>query len=277
MLGGLLCMAGATVLGRLAVGSGSADPAGYTVIRVAAATLALVIARPSPRGVAAAGERGSWLGAALLVACSMLSTWALVTLTAATGTLLFFGAAQGTMLAAGLRAGERPDRRQQVGLALAIAGMAAVLAPGVSTPTPAAAVVMVAAGVAWGTYSLRGRRVADAVAVTAGNHLRALPLVAAAAVPLWPQIAVTLEGALLAAVAGAVATSLGSVLWYTAVRRSTASGAATAQLAVPVLAALLGAGLLGEPLTARLVASGAAVLAGIGLAVRPSAPDHRTV
>ncbi|KVG78032.1 hypothetical protein WK15_29270 [Burkholderia ubonensis] len=45
-----------------------------------------------------------------------------------------------------------------------------------SAPTPGGVVLMSAAGVAWGVYSLRGRGLADPLAATAGNFLRAAPM-----------------------------------------------------------------------------------------------------
>lgn len=131
---------------------------------------------------------------------------------------------------------------------------------------------MIGAGIAWGVYSLRGRGVRDSVAVNAGNHARALSLVVLASAPLLPAVSLTLRTAALATLSGALATSLGSILWYAAVARLKASGAATAQLAMPVLTAVLGAVVLGEALTGRLVVAGAAVLLGVALA---GAAGHR--
>lgn len=264
--GALLCMAAGTVIGRLALGGSGADPVGYTLVRVAAAAAVLLTMRHGSRRAEPTAERGSWLSAALLVACTFLSTWAIASLDAATATLLFFGAAQGTMLAHGLYRGERPRPVRWAGLGTALAGLAALLAPGFSAPPASAAALMLGAGTAWGAYSLRGRGVRDAVAVNAGNHARALPLVVLASAPLLPSVSLTVETAALAALSGAVATSLGSILWYAAVARLTASGAATAQLAVPVLTALLGSIVLDEVLTVRLVVAGAAVLLGVALA-----------
>ncbi len=263
--GALLCMAAGTVIGRLALGGSGADPVGYTLVRVAAAAAALLAIHHGARRDGPTAERGSWLSASLLVACTVLSTWAIASVDAATATLLFFGAAQGTMLVHGLVRGERPRPGQWTGLGTALAGLAALLTPGLSAPPASAAALMLAAGTAWGAYSLRGRGVRDAVAVNAGNHARALLLVVVVSAPLAPAISLTLRTATLAALSGAVATSLGSILWYAAVARLTASGAATAQLAVPVLTAVLGSIVLDEVLTVRLVVAGAAVLLGIAL------------
>ncbi|OYW27847.1 MAG: EamA family transporter [Methyloversatilis sp. 12-65-5] len=59
----------------------------------------------------------------------------------------------------------------------------------------------------------------------------------------------------------------GYAIWYSALRGLTATQAATVQLSVPVIAALGGALLLAEPLTARLALASAATLGGIALVV----------
>lgn len=91
------------------------------------------------------------------------------------GALLLFGAVQATMILAGLRAGERLSGRQTVALALALGGRVYLLLPGLSAPPLGGALLMLAAGVAWGVYSLRGCGGADPLAATAGNFLRAAP------------------------------------------------------------------------------------------------------
>lgn len=73
------------------------------------------------------------------------------------------------------------------------------------------------------------------------------------------------EGLLLAALSGAVASGLGYVAWYAALKGLTAARAATVQLSVPALAAVGGVLLLAEPVTPRLVMASAATLGGIAV------------
>ncbi len=73
---------------------------------------------------------------------------------------------------------------------------------------------------------------------------------------------------LLAVASGAVASGLGYVVWFAALRGLAASSAATVQLSVPVIAAAGGALLLAEPLTPRLAVSAALTLGGIALVLR---------
>jgi drug/metabolite transporter (DMT)-like permease len=70
-----------------------------------------------------------------------------------------------------------------------------------------------------------------------------------------------------AVASGALTSGLGYAIWYTALPALKATQAATVQLSVPVIAALGGIVLLGEPLTLRLVVASCAILGGISLVI----------
>lgn len=203
---------------------------------------------------ATSGGRGNWLSAFALCAYAAGFSFAYVSLPAATGALLLFGAVQATMIGHGIWAGERLLRLQLVGLVLALAGLVGLLLPGLSAPPVLGSLLMLGAGVAWGVYSLRGRGAGDPIRVTAGNFLRAVPV--AAALSLLMHDGTSLDSA-----------GLGYVIWYTALPALKAAKAATVQLSVPVIAALGGIVFLGEPLTLRLILSSAGILGGIALVI----------
>ena len=74
-------------------------------------------------------------------------------------------------------------------------------------------------------------------------------------------------GVLYAVVSGALTSGLGYVLWYAALPGLRATSAATIQLSVPAIAAIGGAVLLAEPITARLLLASVAILGGIALTI----------
>lgn len=259
------------LLARLALTTSTIDPAGYTSIRLLSTGVVLGafgLAMPKRRsGPMKVEGSGGWLSPTLLLVSTLASVAGLARLTASTGALIFFVVAQATMSGAGLMRGERPARSQWIGMLAAFAGLAWMLAPGMRGPSPEGAALVVVAGVSWGLYSLRGRTAADAFAVTRQNYLWCLPVAAPAVALLLPSL--ELSWHLLAApiVSGAVSTSLGSVMWYAAARRLSATRAATVQLSVPVLSAIGGMLLLGEPASTRLLLAGSLVLAGTAVAV----------
>ena len=84
---------------------------------------------------------------------------------------------------------------------------------------------------------------------------------------------VSLQGALLAVLSGAVTSGLGYALWYRLLPQLAAYVAAVVQLGVPVIAAAGGVLILGEALSPRDLAGACLVLGGIALSLRrASAP-----
>ena len=270
----LLCFATNSILCRLALGGHLIDPASFTCIRVASGVAVLWAVRSARRG-GGAPARG-WIAPAMLFLYAAGFSFAYTSLGAGTGALILFGAVQSTMLVAALRAGERFRRLEALGLALAVAGLLALLVPGWSAPAPLGWALMTLAGVAWGVYSLVGRGSSDPLADTAQNFVLALPPAVVMTALAWPHHHATMRGVELAAASGALTSGLGYVVWYQALRRLAAIRAATVQLAVPAIAATGGVVFLGEQLTARLMLCGAMILGGVAVAIarsaRPSAP-----
>src|SRR4029450_2219248 len=163
--------------------------------------------------------------------------------------------------------GERLDAIQLVGLIFAVTGLVVLVFVGLSAPPLVGSILMVAAGVAWGIYSIRGKAGRDAIAATTGNFLRAVPLAAVVSIILLAQARLDHTGIFYAVVSGAITSGLGYVIWYSALPGVKASSAATVQLSVPVLAATGGILLLGEPIILRYVLASVAVLGGIFLVI----------
>jgi drug/metabolite transporter (DMT)-like permease len=266
----MIAFAGNSLLCRAALRDTGIDAATFTAIRMVsgAAILAAIVQLRRPR----TPFGGSWASAAALFAYAAFFSFAYLTLTAATGALLLFGAVQATMIAWGLYRGERLTLRQWAGVALAVAGLVTLLAPGLAAPSPLGAAAMIAAGAAWGVYSLRGRGVADPLAVTAGNFAKTVVFSAVLVAATFAAARVDLAGALLAVASGALASGVGYAIWYTALRGLKATSAATVQLSVPIIAALGGVALLAEPVTPRLLIASVATLGGIALVVLAKRP-----
>jgi drug/metabolite transporter (DMT)-like permease len=260
----LTAFAANSLLCRLALREGSIDAASFTSIRLVSGAMALLII------LAVRRERpaGSWRSALALLLYALPFALAYRRLDAGTGALVLFGAVQATMIASGLRKGERLLAAEIAGLAAALAGLALLARPGLRAPSPEGLLLMALAGVAWGVYSLRGRSGGRPVAATAGNFLRAAPLALLVGALMWSSMHLSARGALLATASGAITSGVGYVIWYAALRGLSASRAAIVQLAVPALAALGGVLLLGETVTGRLIGSAMLILGGVAVAMR---------
>ena len=259
----MLAFAGNSVLCRLALKHTGIDPATFTSVRLVSGALVLWLLVRVRDGRTA--RAGNWPSALALFAYAAAFSWAYVSLPTAAGALLLFGAVQATMIGYGLWQGERLAPRQTLGLLAACAGLIALMLPGLSAPPLGGALLMMAAGVAWGVYSLRGKGGGDATQTTSGNFQRAALLTLILSAITLPQARLDGAGLVYAVVSGAITSGLGYAVWYTAVRGLPATSAATVQLSVPVIAALGGALFLHEPLTLRLVASSLAILGGVAL------------
>ncbi len=250
---------------RAALRDTTIDAASFTSIRLVSGALMLWLLVWLTRKARVA--RGSWLSALALFGYASLFSFAYLSLTAATGALLLFGAVQVTMIGLGLRSGERLDGVQVGGVALAFGGLVGLLLPGLSAPPLGGALMMIGAGMAWGVYSVRGKGAGDPIRVTAGNFLLTVPITALLSALMIGDVAVDTAGCGYAAASGALTSALGYALWYSLVPMLRATSAATVQLSVPVIVAIGGVTLLGEPITPRLVLASAAVLGGIALVI----------
>ena len=261
----MIAFAGNSLLCRFALKHTMIDAGSFTAIRlVAGACMLWLVAglRAGPRSGA-----GNWPSALALFVYAAGFSFAYVSLPAATGALLLFGAVQITMMGHGLWTGERLRSWQVGGFILAFAGLIGLLMPGLSAPPLHGAALMLGAGVAWGIYSLRGKGAGDPTRVTAGNFLRTIPI--ASLLLLWTIKDMSLDsaGVWCAIASGALASGIGYAIWYAALPMLKATTAATVQLAVPVIAAIGGVVLLAEPVTLRLALASVAVLGGIALVI----------
>jgi drug/metabolite transporter (DMT)-like permease len=265
----LLAFAANSILCRMALRVATIDPLTFTSIRIVsgAITLALVLLFRSRR----ARIGGSWISALELIGYAATFSVAYTALTAGTGALLLFGAVQIVMIAAGYRAGERINRGVAVGWLAAVGGIIALTLPSVSSPPLSASFLMLLAGVAWGLYSLRGRRSSEPIADTAGNFVRAVPIALILNALMFTKAFCTSRGVLLAALSGALASGLGYAAWYAALPRMRSMTAANLQLCVPVIAALFGAFMFKEAITTRLIVASIFVLGGVFVATRAGA------
>ncbi|HEY7191928.1 MAG TPA: DMT family transporter [Vicinamibacterales bacterium] len=271
----MVAFAANSILCRMALREGVVDPATFSTVRfLSGAILLTIVATRTKRPFFPLS--GSWLAAVVLTVYALPFAFAYTQLSAGTGALIMFGCVQVTMLVAAVGEGERPHVVQWLGLVVALTGLVNLVFPGLTAPSPLGAALMATAGVCWGVYSLLGRGASNPLLQNTGNFVRAVPLIAAASAFTMPRMHIEPRGAVLSIASGAVATGLGYVVWYAAVRGLTAVRASVVQLAVPLIAAGGGVLLLSETVTLRLVSSTVLVLGGITMAILGGARSLRT-
>ena len=172
----LVAFSANSLLCRLALRHALIDPASFTTVRLVAGALTLALLARLQSGSAPSAVP-SWGSAAMLFLYAAPFSFAYGMLTAGTGALLLFGAVQVTMILGALRAGDRPNAPQWIGLGIAFGGLVYLVLPGITAPSPLGAILMLLAGLAWGLYSLRGRAARNPLAQTASNFARTVPMV----------------------------------------------------------------------------------------------------
>ena len=263
----MLAFAGNSILCRMALRDGSIDPASFTSVRLLSGALALLLMVRLTSKDTAIRDHGGWTSALMLFAYAICFSYAYISLSAGAGALILFGFVQGTMIAMALWSGDRPNVSEWLGWLLAFGGLVWLLLPGIEAPPPGGAALMSLAGIAWGVYSIRGRKETHALASTCSNFVYSIAFVATLTAITLTSAGITDRGILLAVVSGALTSGLGYVIWYAALNYLSAMQAALVQLSVPAIAAAGGVLLLAEPISLRLLTAGVLILGGISLAL----------
>ena len=263
----LIAFASNSVICRLALITGSIDPAGFSIIRLLSGALVLTLITSIVKDEKLVSDSGNWLSACTLFLYVITFSFAYVTLSACTGALILFGSVQGTMILTGLVQDERPKILEIAGLSVALVGLIYLMLPGWEIPSLRGAILMTTAGVSWGIYSLQGKNEGNPITVTRGNFTRAIPFALVAIIVYLTGLNASFSGVFYAFISGALTSGVGYVVWYAALRGLTVTQAATIQLLVPIIATIGGVIFLSEIISLRLVLSSVLILGGVGFSL----------
>ena len=263
----MLAFAGNSILCRMALRDGAIDPASFTSIRLLSGAIVLLLIVRLTSNNPSIREHGGWLSALVLFFYAICFSYAYISLSAGAGALILFGFVQGTMIAMALWSGDRPSVSEWLGWSLAFGGLVWLLIPGIEAPPAIGATLMALAGIGWGVYSIRGRDETNALVSTCSNFVYSIAFVIVLSAINYSSADITNRGVVLAVISGAITSGVGYVIWYVALNYLSAMQAALVQLSVPAIAAAGGVILLAEPISLRLLTSGALILGGISLAL----------
>ncbi len=261
----LTAFAANSILCRVALKNGHADPETFSMLRLLGGAAVLFVwhlARGRLQEI-----RWKIIDALLLCAYVLFFSLAYVQLNTATGALLLFGAVQVCMIGWSVVKGERLSGYKACGILIAVGGIITLLLPGATAPPLAAAITMVASGFAWGAYSLRGKNIQAAAGTTSGNFILSLPVILLLSLVRQVPVHIDASGIILALLSGGLASGVAYVLWYALVTTLSSATASTLQLSVPCIAAAGGVLFLGEVPDLRMLLCTLAVLAGIALVI----------
>lgn len=182
-------------------------------------------------------------------------------MTAGTGALIVFPAAQFTMLGYTMYCGTKLKSFEKLGVFVALSGLIYLVLPGFDVPPVQASILMLISGVSWGAYSLLGKNVANPSFSTAINFIFTVPLLLVLFIIYG--IHLTSVGIIWAILSGTLTSALGYLLWYIVMKDLQTSTAAVALLSAPAIAAFGGILFLNEKLSLLLVVSRLLILGGL--------------
>ena len=263
----LFAFAANSVLCRLALGSGAMDAASFTVIRLITGVIVLVVIATTQYKSDLIQTRGSWDASLMLFLYAVTFSYAYILLDTGTGALILFGSVQITMILLSLISGTRLQRTEWAGILVAFSGFIYLVLPGVSAPSLSGFLLMTTAGIAWGLYTLKGRRSTNPLMDTTFNFARTIPFVIILLLLTFQNAEISLEGVVLASLSGGLASGVGYTIWYSALKGLSSIQAAVVQLSVPIIAALGGVMIMSESITFRLLLSTSLILGGIILVI----------
>ena len=269
----MIAFAANSVLNRMALTGGTIDAVSFGSIRLVAGAVVLAALCMLLRGGLHLAGPGRVAGVAALLLYIYGFSLAYNALDAGLGALILFGVVQITMFAGGVLAKEMMPIRRWLGATLAFGGLCWLLWPGSgASVSPEHALLMAAAGVGWGIYSLTGRMSKDALQATAANFIFAAPLglLLGLVLPVGTgDVMIGTQGVTLAILSGAITSGMGYALWYSVLPRLAPSVAAVAQLTVPIVAMTGGMVFLGEAMSLQFMLASVLVLGGVAISVLP--------
>ncbi len=263
----LVAFAANSVFCRLALGEISIDASSFTIIRLLSGAAVLLLILKLFGKKTRSVSKGSWQASAMLFIYAATFSFAYISLETGTGALILFGSVQLTMLTITVISGNRLRLLEWVGVLIALVGFVYLVLPKVTTPSFSGFLLMATSGIAWGSYTLMGRKSTSPLSDTTYNFTRTLPLIIVLGIFFIQSSHLSQTGVIWAVSSGVLASGIGYTIWYTALGGLSATVAAIAQLLVPVIAALGGLVFVSEPISLRFLFSAAMILGGIALVI----------
>ena len=186
------------------------------------------------------------------------------------GVLIQFGVVQLVMFASSFLSDQKVPKNKTIGAIIAFTGLIYLLWPsGDFTLNFGSSVLMAIAGMAWGIYSVLGKKAESAIAATTASFLISTPicLIFVLFLPDNPDFSWSNTGALLAIASGSITSGIGYALWYYVLPKIPSTNAAVSQLSVPLIAAAGGMIFMQELITLKFILSCILVLGGIALTI----------
>ena len=254
-----------SVLTRLALTSNSIGPSNFALLRAASGALVLlllvlIVQKQIPR------FKFNSIISALSLVCYLIGfSFSYLTVDAGIGALILFGGSMVVMFASALFLQEKIPLTRFIGVFISLLGLFILVNPGFSENSLFGVALMFLASFGWGLYSVLGSRQKNPLSNTAGNFILALIFMIPIALVIPDEVEISSYGFFLAIVSGSITSGVGYALWYSVLPKIKITTASTAQLSVPLIAALGGYLFMSEILSWQFYVSSVLILGGISL------------
>jgi drug/metabolite transporter (DMT)-like permease len=266
----MLAFSGNALLTRAALASYNMDPELVLLLRVFAGAITLLLICYVRKYSLKIFSNLHLKTAAALSLYLVGFSYAFTGLETGIGVLIQFGVVQLVMFASSFLSDQKVPKNKTTGAIIAFTGLIYLLWPsGDFTLNFESSVLMAIAGMAWGIYSVLGKKAESAIAATTASFLISTPicLIFVLLLPNNPDFSWSNKGALLAIASGSITSGIGYALWYYVLPKIPSTNAAVSQLSVPLIAAAGGMIFMQELITLKFVISCVLVLGGIGLTI----------
>ena len=254
-----------SVLTRLALVSDSIGPSNFATLRAGSGALTLIllvliIHKKVPSITYLTAVRGI-----ALVFYLIGFSFAYLTIDTGIGALILFGGSMFVMFSGALFLSENVTKVRILGMALALLGLFILVDPRFSENSLYGIVLMLFASFGWGLYTILGHGQKAPLSNTAGNFILALIFMIPIALVIPDEVEISSYGFFLAIISGSITSGVGYALWYSVLPKIKITTASTAQLSVPLIAALGGYLFMSEILSWQFYVSSVLILGGISL------------
>lgn len=204
----------------------------------------------------------------MLFVYALSFSYSYLNLDAGLGALILFAIVQLTVILVAICSKEKVNAQKIFGISMAFAGLVYLLFPKenfeLSLPH---AFLMMMSGLAWGFYTILGKKSTHALEHTSENFVKSLVFIGLFYLFFVDTISMSFYGIFLAIISGGVTSALGYTLWYTIVPKIDITTSGVIQLLVPPIAILQSILILDEKLTLTLIFSTIVILMGIFIAL----------
>lgn len=253
-----------SLLARAALLDNSIDAYSFTFFRLFFGALTLIIILYFKERKFNLTLTKNWHSSFMLFVYAICFSYAYINLEAGIGALILFAAVQLTIIVVALIKKESINFIKLLGIIISFGGLIYLLFPSEKFEISIYhSILMIISGIAWGFYTIFGKKSSNATLNTTDNFTKSLFYLVIFFLLFIDNLNISKYGVLLAFISGGITSAIGYLLWYYLLPNMKITTSGILQLLIPPIAIFLGVIFLNEELTFKLILSTIIILSGI--------------